>query len=403
MIYVSRFILFVAFVFISTPVTWGGDEESNWNPHHVQQFTGQGDQTNLLSARLQIVTESERDRIVAVPYLVYMPEKDRLAMLVSCDTPHRPFLLFSDDHGSTWTAPKLAGLDARSLGLGLAYLGHGRLMFTTATRKHFSDDYGQTWDRSRPKPDFTDDIRANEWDPPLVDRDPKTGETIRIVSTAYIVGHHIEPDQAVLRTSSDLGENWSLNLVVPQWRGYNEVAFTRAANGDIVAALRTKLGVEHIGKVNIVPENDHYEGLGFSISKDNGQTWSEVELLYTFGRHHPSMVRLPNDHIVMTYVCRRGYPNDVGGYKQFGIEAIVSRDHGRTWDMEHRYILHKWSANRKGRDAWWASSQATSTVLLPDGSLLTAFGTGYRSQPGKQVASQSAPRDVGLVNWRVKF
>ena len=41
------------------------------------------------------------------------------------------------------------------------------------------------------------------------------------------------------------------------------------------------------------------------------------------------------------------------------------------------------------------SSQATSSQLLPDGSILTAFGTGYRVH-----AEGQAPRDVGLVRWR---
>jgi hypothetical protein len=110
------------------------------------------------------------------------------------------------------------------------------------------------------------------------------------------------------------------------------------------------------------------------------------------------MVRMPGGEIVMTYVVRLGYPRDENGFPQFGIEAIVSRDHGESWDLPHRYVLARWSGNRQGGNEWWPSSQATSTVLLPDGSLLTAFGTGYRSQPNAQ--GQSAPRDVGLIRWR---
>jgi hypothetical protein len=80
---------------------------------------------------------------------------------------------------------------------------------------------------------------------------------------------------------------------------------------------------------------DHTEGLGISISTDDGRTWSEVRKLYDWGRYH----------------------------------------------------------------AWYPSSQATSTVLLPDGSILTAFGTGYRCRD--IVKGQPAPRDVGLVRWRL--
>ena len=87
---------------------------------------------------------------------------------------------------------------------------------------------------------------------------------------------------------------------------------------------------------------------------------------------------MPNQDIVMTYVVRKGYTNDKDGFPRFGIEAVVSRDHGQTWDLDHRYILHCWTGKRKGDTYWWPSSQATSSVLLPDGSILTAFGTGYR-------------------------
>ena len=87
-------------------------------------------------------------------------------------------------------------------------------------------------------------------------------------------------------------------------------------------------------------------------------------------------------------------------YPQFGIEAVVSRDHGQTWDLDHKYILRHWVGHiREGPTSWYPSSQATSTVLLPDGSLLTAFGTGYRCQD--IVKGQPAPRDVGLVRWRL--
>jgi len=166
----------------------------------------------------------------------------------------------------------------------------------------------------------------------------------------------------------------------------------RAKNGDLVAACRT----DFRGKFRT--EVDHYEGLAVSVSKDNGYTWSSPNRLYDWGRHHPSMVVLPNADVVMTYVVRRGYPDTAEGFPQFGIEAVVSHDNGQTWDLDHRYVLASWAGNRKGPTCWWASSQATSSVLLPDGSILTAFGTGYRAQSGPD--GLPTPRDVGLIQWR---
>jgi hypothetical protein len=108
----------------------------------------------------------------------------------------------------------------------------------------------------------------------------------------------------------------------------------------------------------------------------------------------------------MTYVVRKGYTFTADGFPQFGIEAVISRDNGVTWDLDHRYLLHVWPGNRKGPDenragpqAWWASCQSTSTALLPDGTMLTAFGTGFRTRVGPNNECQQ--RDVGLVLWRL--
>ena len=51
--------------------------------------------------------------------------------------------------------------------------------------------------------------------------------------------------------------------------------------------------------------------------------------------------------------------------------------------------------------SWPRGSQQTSSVLLPDGSILTAFGTGYRATVPEDDPQKFNPRDVGLVNWRV--
>ena len=56
---------------------------AQWKPHTVRQLNGRAGGIKQ-GAKFQILTESW-NRVVAVPYIVYMPEKDRLLMLVSCD------------------------------------------------------------------------------------------------------------------------------------------------------------------------------------------------------------------------------------------------------------------------------------------------------------------------------
>ena len=101
----------------------------------------------------------------------------------------------------------------------------------------------------------------------------------------------------------------------------------------------------------------------------------------------------------MTYVVGTGYAPTPDGFAQFGVEAILSHDHGRTWDLDHRYVLHTWHANRRDEHAWWRSVQQTSTVWLPDGYLYTAFGTFFRSEPAESGLIR--PLDVGILRWRI--
>jgi len=388
---------------------------SHWKQHTVRQLDPGGGGTEL-PAQHQILTE-KWNRVVAVPYLVYMPERNRLLMLVNCDYPgapniHDAMVLFSDDEGDTWSDPEYVRADAdgkseAGMGYALTCLGPGEaLLYTWHPRaRWFSHDYGETWGDTVPLQSPANGRDWYPWDPPLVDADPETGAIVRLMETGYAVSDDGLTSQAYTRFSTDGGRTWNDAVQVPQWYGVNEVFPIRARNGNIVATCRTDPPDEYREY-----HFDHYEGLGVSISSDNGHTWSAVHQLHDWGRHHASMALLPGGDIAMAYVVRLGYPDTDDGYPQFGIEGVVSRDHGETWDMDRRYILSAWRGNRKGpaspaeklsAGAWQASSQGTSTLLLPDGSLLTAYGTGYRQQE-KGWEPHYGPRDIGLVRWRLE-
>lgn len=385
-------------------VSWAtGARAGEWAAHDVRQLNGTAPDIQI-PAKLQIVTESW-NRVVAVPSLVYMPENDRLLMSVSCDYPAHAMLLSSNDHGATWSAPWYlhtngAGNPDAGLATGLTYLGQGKAIVYGGSSRWFSTDYGATWGTPAAVGPTPDGKTWSTWDPMLVQHNASTGAVTSLMETGYAVvgapGNGPGYERAYLRSSADLGHTWTGGIQVPQWQGISEVNILRAANGDLVAACRTDISNAFPGETL-----DHYEGLGVSISKDGGSTWSNVNKLYDYGRHHPSMLLMPDNDIVMTYVVRKGYDDTADGFPQFGIEAVVSHDNGQSWDLAHRYILDAWVGNRLSSDtnAWWASPQATSSVLLPDGSILTAFGTGYRSQPGPD--GQPIPRDVGLVSWRL--
>ncbi len=398
-----------------------------WRLHEIQQLNGRAKRIRL-AAKLQVMTESWTDRwteiwnqVAAVPYIVYVSELDRVLMLVSCGNPHQSVILASDDHGATWSEPWYVHADETGkgdtgLGVGFVYVGGGRALLRTSRywlhgdnegwqyMRWSSDDFGETWSEGSPVP-----ISGGwAWDPPLVDRDPTTGKATRLWETMHVGGGiypgqsdtHPRPwSQGYLHWSTDEGRTWCEPVKVPQWAGFNEIALIRAQNGDLVAACRTDVPEERAE-----PRLDHYAGLAVSISQDDGCTWTNMQQLYAWGRHHPSMVCLPEGDIVMTYVARKGYLETSEGYPQFGVEAVSSHDNGRTWDLDHRYILAHWAGNMTVDDKGWSwcrSSQQTSSVLLPDGSVLTAYGTGYRASVPQHDPQRFNPRDVGLINWRV--
>ena len=64
--------------------------EETKNAFHYHPTHGSAERIRL-PAQFRIITESW-NRCVTVPYMGYMPEKDRLLMLVNCEYPHRAFV-----------------------------------------------------------------------------------------------------------------------------------------------------------------------------------------------------------------------------------------------------------------------------------------------------------------------
>ncbi len=383
------------------------DEAPSLKPHpfgnteHVVQLLAPDKEPVAIPATMLWISKAWNGENAQMPYLVYMPENDRLAMLVECRQPIQSALIFSDDHGKTWSDRRWISTDSdgnpNGVALGLTYLGNGKLLAypeNVATGRWSSLDFGKTWEKTA-----TPDSVAERyiWDPLLILKDSEGHITKLIEASWRPTGiPWASPDgfysQAYLRSSADEGQTWNDEVKVSQWLGVNEVSIIRAQNSNWIAACRTDYPKRfaHFGF-------DHYGGLAVSITKDEGKTWSDLKPLYEWGRHHPSMVLLPDGRIVMTYVVRLGYPDTADGFPQFGVEAVVSSDNGQTWDLDHRYVLAKWVGNITGANAWFCSVQSTSSVLLPDGTILTTFGTGFRNPPGATVCKM----DVALVGWRL--
>jgi BNR repeat protein len=405
----KRTVFILTVIGMALSVFGPGVARADWQDHTVSQLNGEGPRT-ALPGKFQYVPVAKPELLIT-PYLAYLPEKDRVVMLLNRDRPHMATLIHSDDRGARWSPMRWLSCDEQgrpnaNTCVGLTYLGEGKfLVGEEGGNRFFGSDYGETWSKPVPIPPPSIGGESYSWDPMLVERDAQTGK-VRLTEVRWrrtgvprtsSEGPHSE---AFLRHSEDGGTTWSKEVFPPEWKGIDEVALIRAANKDLVAACRTNPPKRYCHL-----EFDHYEGLAVSISKDDGKTWSKRRQLYEYGRHHPSLVLMPDETLVMVYNVRLGYPDTEDGFPQYGIEAVVSRDHGQTWDFGHRYILvtYKGAKPKKG-DVWWsAATQGTSSILLPDGSILTSFGSGYRVNPSPAPGADTYfPRDIGLIRWKPK-
>ena len=110
----------------------------------------------------------------------------------------------------------------------------------------------------------------------------------------------------------------------------------------IVAALRTDMPARYIPL-----HYDNFEGTAISITRDEGTSWTTtapLDFVLGPGRHHATLLRLPNDDLVLTVIRRLDFgAGDLATWRR-GCDAVVSggwasRDHGVTWDLEHRYVV----------------------------------------------------------------
>ncbi len=92
-----------------------------------------------------------------------------------------------------------------------------------------------------------------------------------------------------------------------------------------------------------------------AFSDDGGRTWTDLQRTPLWG-HPAHVLTLADGRMLCTYGYRR---------EPFGVRACLSADGGRTWDIEHEYVLRSDGVNV---DLGYPSS-----VQLADGALLTVY------------------------------
>jgi hypothetical protein len=364
-----------------TTATTPPAKRTGWLDHRVLQGDGRGGWVSR-PAKMQAIRHPTAN--MTMPFGLVRMDNGELALQCSAEgLPTKPVIAFSRDDGDTWTDfSEIPGASGRPMLL--TYHGGGTLSFV-AGRRYFSHDYGRTWTDSVEHPPTREGrpfhLEGNAW----VDLD-EAGKAKAILELGwhYAPGKKHPRDDAtvVFRRSVDGGRKWIDELSPAQWkftmkhggktwlRGVSEGAIVRAANGDLVAALRSDMPPSFFDG----PHDDSLEGTAISISKDDGKTWSKMNILYYAGRHHANLQRLPNNDLVCTMVVR----DDVDGLKwasdRRGCDALISHDNGKTWNLDRRYELDAYRYERE--DGYWVDGKCghIAAVALPDGQVISSYG-----------------------------
>ena len=164
--------------------------------------------------------------------------------------------------------------------------------------------------------------------------------------------------------SHDGGTTWGDLTIIARY--HNEVSVLPTKNGRLLAVLRSDYG-----------------HLTTSFSSDRGYTWSEpVDV--TKERELPGdLLRLSSGAILLTYGQRN---------KPYGVQAMISRDEGHTWDKKHRVTL-AWDGDH-------TDLGYPVTVERDDGRLVTAYYVVY-GERDTQGQKGNAPNNayIKVVVW----
>lgn len=364
---------------------------SAFKEHHVLQLDGKG---GLIGHPAQYRFLPKFGDCTVVPFGLCSFDNGDILLLGASSTGKRPdfqggeetVAAISTDGGESWSEYQSIGFGrpvmTTYLGGGSVSYCDGGLMTEDGSMICYSHDYGRTWGERIEVQKAPDGKNFSPEGSPLVDRD-ENGNAVCIGWTGQTFPDGWSFDKAIggcVRWSDDRGHTWRDHQWPEEWiwpdtfegktfeRGCGEGAMIRAANGNIVAAIRTDMLAQFIGY-----HYDNFEGTGISISKDDGKTWSPVEHLLEAGRMHANLVRLPNDDLVMTVIRRLDMRDGRHASYRRGCDALISHDNGESWNVDRMYILDEWPHDDP--DLWYGCVNGhLYSVSLGDGSILTAYG-----------------------------
>ena len=212
-----------------------------------------------------------------------------------------------------------------------------------------SEDGGRTWE--------TTILPGYDCPRNLIVEPDGSVSMIRVLRSGWIHRDSGSPNFQLCR-SNDHGKTWHFSEGLVDWDciEFGEISAIRLKDGCLLAAVRRQVP----GTVG-----EGFEDNVLTESTDGGKHWSKPVQMTNNAEVHVYLTELHDGRILATY---SNY------HLPYGAFAIVSRDRGKSWDLENPIQL---ALSADVYVGW------PVTLQLPDGSLITAYASTayYREAP----------------------